>query len=649
MNKSTCKTIFLLITGSFLAAWLLFYLIPGLFQSWDLLSRDQLFKFRYKIFGKRETSPYIIHVDMDDASLRDLPYSSEDQNLYGDIVTILNDAYADSIIFDMVFIRCEDLEKCNVLLNATESFGKVYFPVILRPLEEIHPEGGKENLVKKEIPADTYWQPNILVPGEPIDAGIAFTNYGQLEEVARGLGHITCYPDQDGIYRKFPLLIKTEKGYIPSMSFRQVCEHLKMTPDRIDVAFGSDITLRGAKFPDGRKKDIRIPIDRQGKTIINYTGPWQDSYSHYSFARLMKLAQDEELFDQLIDEIEGAMVVLSDVSTGGRDFGSIPLENFYPLSGLHANVINSILKEDFIDVLSVREEILTDVLLAAFIFGAALFHRGIGFATGTIVFYLAFLAFSSWLFFYQNIFSNIIRSSIGIVLSFGTVNIYKYLREEKEKAFIRASFESYFAPELLNKILKSKEALESREKKQLTIMFSDIVGFTSWSSTRHAEEIHRTLNEYFDEMAKIVFKYQGTIDKYIGDGLLVFFGDPIEYEDHPLRAVQASIDMQKSVRELKKRWKKEGGMPIKIRIGLNTGEVVVGNMGSAKRLDYTVIGANVNLAQRLESNAPHEGILISRSVYDSVHESVPTKPVGKIKVKGYTEEIEVFEVLIEDA
>jgi adenylate cyclase len=146
-------------------------------------------------------------------------------------------------------------------------------------------------------------------------------------------------------------------------------------------------------------------------------------------------------------------------------------------------------------------------------------------------------------------------------------------------------------------------------------------------------------------MVEIVFHYQGTVDKYIGDGLMVFFGDPEPQPDHAMRCVRAAMAMQIKARELKQKWQKDQSIPIQIRIGINTGVVVVGNMGSARRLSYTVLGSAVNLAQRLESNAPVEGILISQRTYELVKDHVPTRALGEITVKGITQPMPVYEVL----
>ena len=146
----------------------------------------------------------------------------------------------------------------------------------------------------------------------------------------------------------------------------------------------------------------------------------------------------------------------------------------------------------------------------------------------------------------------------------------------------------------------------------------------------------------------IVFKYGGTVDKLIGDGLMVFFGDPEPQEDHALRCVNAAIEMQKKVSEMKSRWETEGKMPIQIRVGINTAIVVVGNMGSARRLSYTALGSGVNLAQRLETNAPVGGIMISQRTYELVKDHVAARSLGEIPVKGLDKPVAVYEIVLDN-
>lgn len=147
-------------------------------------------------------------------------------------------------------------------------------------------------------------------------------------------------------------------------------------------------------------------------------------------------------------------------------------------------------------------------------------------------------------------------------------------------------------------------------------------------------------------MTEIVFRNEGTVDKFIGDGLMAFFGDPIFQLDHAVRAVRTAIEMQQTIRGLRGKWEAEGRAPLHIRIGINSGEVVVGDMGSRRIMAYTAIGANVNLASRLESNSPVDGVLVSAPVYRAVKDSVQTRFAGKITAKGITEDFETYEIVV---
>ena len=186
----------------------------------------------------------------------------------------------------------------------------------------------------------------------------------------------------------------------------------------------------------------------------------------------------------------------------------------------------------------------------------------------------------------------------------------------------------------------------SADKKIITVLFSDIAGFTSWCTTQTPDTIHHTLNEYFEVMTEIVFRNEGTMDKFIGDGLMAFFGDPLPQPDHPLRAVRTGIEMQQAVRALRERWQAEGRMPIHIRIGINTGEVIVGDMGSRRIMAYTAIGANINLGSRLESKAPIDGVLVSAPVHAAVKDAVGTRFAGRVSAKGISEDFDTWEVIV---
>lgn len=216
----------------------------------------------------------------------------------------------------------------------------------------------------------------------------------------------------------------------------------------------------------------------------------------------------------------------------------------------------------------------------------------------------------------------------------------------KEKETIKDAFTRYISKDVMEQVLKEPVKLGG-EKKEATVFFSDIRNFTSISEKSAPEVVVEILNEYFTLMTEIVFKYEGTVSKYLGDGLMCVFGVPLAHNDDPFRAVSASLDMLDVVNKLDKKWSEEGKPPLSIGIGINTGEVIAGNIGSTKRMEYTIIGDTVNLTQRIETlNKTYSTkLLISSSTYSKVKDHFNVREIGEAHVKGKEESVHLFEVL----
>jgi adenylate cyclase len=221
-------------------------------------------------------------------------------------------------------------------------------------------------------------------------------------------------------------------------------------------------------------------------------------------------------------------------------------------------------------------------------------------------------------------------------------NMAKSLRE---KEVIKGAFSKYVTKSVVDRILQHQDGLKlGGEKKVITVFFSDIRGFTPMSEVLSAEEVVHLLNEYFTAMTTIIFKYEGTLDKFMGDAIMAVYGAPIDMADHAERAVMSAIEMSIKMKELQAKWKMEGKREVNIGIGINTGEAVVGNIGSNERMEYTAIGDNVNLTQRLESVAEKGQILISAATYERVKHKVNATMLDPIKVKGKTEKVIAYSV-----
>jgi adenylate cyclase len=640
----------LIIVSSLLFGHLLFYLLPGLFGTWNAESVDQLYVLRYKYFPSR--IPYdstVIVVNQTDSTLQTLasPYLS--RRHYGQVVRNLGDLGVAIQIWDFIFSAPMNAEEDSFFMACNRSAGNVYFGMGFALKDEPPKLRQPRPASTWEYLSKTKWY--IQVEGDISTMYVAANpniTFPALASSARGLGSIALQFDQDGVFRRAPLLLRYEDGFFPSFAFRAICDFLQVPPKNIIVHPGKNLTLKDAHRPGAPPHDIVIPIDERCNIIVNFVGRWE-RIVNYDLATIYRASDDHDAMEYTMrPEFQGKLVVVADASTGATDIHPVPTDNNFPLSGLHANVLHTILTENFLRELNTWEMIGIEILLLAFVGFFALKLSSRGLWVGALLLLIGYILLAMIAFLFGNTIFNLVRPILIIVTAVFVVLVYRFINEEREKEVTLRSFESYLPPSVVKRQIAHPESIFEVQKKELTIMFTDIKSFTTYSSTMTPDQIQNFLAEYFDAMVQIVFKYEGTVDKYIGDGLMVFFGAPEPQPDHAIRCVNAAIEMQKKCRELKEKWVKEGLFPLKIRVGINTGEVVVGNMGTRKKLAYTVLGSDVNLANRLESNAPVEGIMISRRTYDLVKNDIPTLPHEPVLVKGLDTPIEVYTVPVDE-
>jgi adenylate cyclase len=226
--------------------------------------------------------------------------------------------------------------------------------------------------------------------------------------------------------------------------------------------------------------------------------------------------------------------------------------------------------------------------------------------------------------------------------------VYRLFSRYREQLLLRNALGRYFPRALAERIAAEGRTELTPARKELTMLFADISNFTKWSADKDAGVVHGFLSDYLENMAAIIFAHGGTVDKFMGDGLLAFFGDPFEQKDHAVRCLNAAIAMQKRVAGLDGIWGEKIGIKLRIRIGVNSGRVIVGNLGTKARIEYTVIGAPVNLAQRMESSAPVGGILVARPCWERIQEtpnSFKFSEQRQVSAKGYDDPVDAFELL----
>jgi adenylate cyclase len=261
---------------------------------------------------------------------------------------------------------------------------------------------------------------------------------------------------------------------------------------------------------------------------------------------------------------------------------------------------------------------------------------------------VGFFLLSFYLFVRNGLWIDLVGPLGIVVFGFSSITSFRFFTEEKEKLWIKQAFSHYLSHEVINEMLADPSKLKlGGERRLITVMFSDVRGFTSYSESHEPEEVVAMLNQILTEQVKVIFKYSGTLDKFVGDEVMAFFGAPgnKHVNDHALVAVRTAIEIQEKMRELREKWSQEKKQVLQIGIGINTGEMVVGNMGSADRMDYTIIGDNVNLGARLCSAAGKEEIIISESTYDMVASQINAEKLEPISVKGKAKPISIYRVI----
>jgi adenylate cyclase len=234
------------------------------------------------------------------------------------------------------------------------------------------------------------------------------------------------------------------------------------------------------------------------------------------------------------------------------------------------------------------------------------------------------------------------RDELGVL----TDSFNRMARSLREKEMIKRAFTRYVAREVVEEILKNPENMAlTGERREVTVLFCDVRGFTPLSERLSPEEVVLLLNDFYNLMIETTFKHDGTLDKFLGDAVMAVFGAPLAHPDHSARAIRTALAMQEGIVGLNERRGRDGKEPIAVGIGVSAGEAVAGTVGTEDRMEYTVIGDSVNLAARLESNAKPGQILISHRTYERVRDLVDARPLGRIRVKGKEEEVEVYEVL----
>jgi adenylate cyclase len=383
-----------------------------------------------------------------------------------------------------------------------------------------------------------------------------------------------------------------------------------------------------------------IPNLESSRMLINYFDE-PGGYEYISFSDVYNNKIDPEYFKDKI-------ILIGATTPDLHDDVIVPISNkAMPGVEVNANLVQAILTKDFIyhqDDISSIGIIFLLALVTGFLFYIFRIHIATILLTMIIICYIV----SAIYIFDTGILMKILYPIITIIAVYIPLVIMLYLTEEKSRKWVTTVFGKYVSPVVIESLLKDPDKLNlGGEKRNITIFFSDIRKFTSISEKLSPEELVNLLNEYLSEMTSIIMKDQGLVDKYMGDAIMAFWGAPLEQSNHPELACSSSLEMIEKLKEIQIRWKENDLPTFDIGIGLNSGDAIVGNMGSFKRFDYTVIGDNVNIASRIEGLNKIYGtnIIISENTYKIIKDKFDTRKLDAVKVKGKKRPILIYELL----
>lgn len=412
------------------------------------------------------------------------------------------------------------------------------------------------------------------------------------------------------------------------------------------------ISLGGALWQATHPQEkFDAPLDSNGKLLLQFTGT-NGLHRAWRAAAILQSEMNLQAGEKASvnpSELKDAYILIGFSAPGLMDIRPTPISRILPGVEIHATLLDNLLSRRFLQILPTSSIIFSFILLSLLVSGIGIFCKK---SYQSVLLFLAgpvICTGTGFLFYPMGYEFPIISSSMAMLLAAIGSMILNYADEGRQKAFIKKAFRHYLGEEVINQMLDDPKSLKlGGERRVMTIYFSDIQRFSTFSERLTPEELTKFLNIYLSEMGKAIQQEGGYVDKYIGDAVVAFWNAPITQEDHAARACRAAIQCQRVINEKRAEWKEQFGVDLHVRIGLNTGEVLVGNMGSKERFNYTILGDAVNLASRLEGANKAFGtwIMISEDTKQAAGPSFQTRPLANLRVVGRKHPIRTYEVAI---
>ncbi|MBN2087219.1 CHASE2 domain-containing protein [Candidatus Peregrinibacteria bacterium] len=582
----------------------------GLFMGWQ-------YSIQNKFYDYDSASKNIVIVDIDEKSMRDDNLGGFNQwkrEYYSQAINVLNQAGSAAIGIDVTF-----------------------------PDKSIHGD------LDDEILKDAIAQNDNVVLGaryyfESGNREIDWPNSTIMDANPR-IGWINVSQDEDTFIRKMPLFAASKEKTIEALSLALSRIYMSAEPVGYSVVRGEFDFSENVTIPTITQIDSKTNQEVHFMYINYFAEPFK--FTHISFSDLL----DNNFIDKKGNPVSftDKIVLIGPTAIDLQDYYNSPVSRGVKMPGveIHANNIQTIIDGKFLRDQSRFSFWIT--LIALLVINLVFFSFfKVRYAVPFVILEILGVVISGIVGYESRIFINVVYPILIILMSFVGTFLLRFILEQKDRKFIEGAFGHYVNKDVVNQIIKNPKMLElGGAKRNISILFSDIAGFTTISEKMEPVELVKFLNEYLQNMTEIIINEQGTLDKYEGDAIMAFWGAPIAQHDHELHTCLAAIENQKRLAELRKKWQQEGKPEVRIRIGINSGDAVVGNMGSKNRFDYTAMGDNVNLASRLEGINKQYGteIIISESTYEKVKGNVICRELDLIRVKGKNLPVRIFELL----
>ena len=574
---------------------------------------------------------------IDEASLARLGRWPWSRATFAALAERLDQLGARVIAFDLFFPERESSRADGEFARAIGATKKVVLGTVFaeRPEDVRHLGPAGLDAARQSIAPQSIGNAEDVFPMRALYG--VMVNIQELQRGAAYVGHINMPADMDGVVRRAPLIARFDGRYFPAFDVQAARAFLQIDAPQLDVAPYGLVGLRLG--------ERHVPLDESGHLLVRHRR--HGSFATVSIADILDNRADATL-------LRDRVVLVGNTATAIGDVRVTPFGATLPGVEIRASIIESLIQGDALQrpewMMLVDAALMAAVALMLIVLLPRLGVTGGGALAAVLL--AGYMALAVYVFRAEGLWLSMVYPALLIMLLFASATLVHYFSTFSEKRYLKRAFQHYVPPAVVESLVADAGRLRlGGEKRELTVLFSDIRGFTTLSEAMEPEDLVKLMNEYFTLMTEKVFAHRGSLDKYIGDAIMAVYGAPIAEPQHPFLACRSALDMVRALRALQQSLRGRGLPAIDIGIGINTGPMIVGNMGSADRFNYTVVGDAVNLASRIEHLNKEYGtnVLVSEHTFEHVKDEFPlSREVDRVQVRGRTQPVRLFELIPPD-